>query len=102
MHRARVGARHHEDVAVRPCIHRGANLHARLLARDHLLAAGVPAFFRADLILDHDAGGAGTRIFRDRALDVERVAVAGVAVSYDWQRARCRTAAAQSLEHFRK
>ena len=102
VHRARIGPRHDQDVGVGARVHRGADLHARLLARDHLLAAGVAAFLRADLILDHHAGRAGAGIFDHRALDVERIAVAGVAVADQRDLAGGGAAIAQAVEHLRK
>ncbi len=80
-------------------VDRGADLHARLLARDHLLAAGVAALLRADLVLDHHAGSAGAGVFGHRALHVERVAIAGVAVADDRHLACGRAAVAQRVEH---
>ena len=99
VHRAGVGARHDQDVGIGAGVDRGADLHPRLLARDHLLAAGVTAFLRADLILDHHAGGAGAGILDHRALDVERVAVAGVAVADQRDLAGGGAAVAQAVEH---
>ena len=99
MHRTRIGARQDQNVSVGFRVDRGANFHARFLARDHLFAARVAAFFRADLILDHHRGGAGTGIFDHGALHIQRVAVAGVAVAN--QRNFCgRVAAiAHTVEH---
>ena len=59
VHRPRVGARHDQDVDAGARIHRGPDLHSRLLAGNHLLAAGMTAFLRADLVLNHHAGRAG-------------------------------------------
>ena len=58
---ARVGARHNQDVGVGARVDRGADLHARFFARDHLLAAGVAAF-SGRLILEHNAGRPRARI----------------------------------------
>ena len=78
MHGAGIGPRHDQNVGIGLGVDRGADLHPRLGPRDHLLAAGVATLLRADLVLDHHAGCAGTRVFDHRALDVERVAVAGM------------------------
>ena len=102
VHRARIGPRHDQDVGIGAGVHRGADFHPRLLARDHLLAAGVAAFLRADLILDHHAGGAGPGIFDHRALDVERVAIAGVAVADHRDLSGAGTAVAQAVQHLSK
>ena len=99
VHRTGIGARHDEDVGIGAGVDRGADFHACLLARDHLLAAGVAAFLRADLILDHDAGGAGAGIFGDGALHVQRIAIAGVAVADQRHLAGRRAAVAERVEH---
>jgi hypothetical protein len=99
MRRARIGARHAEDVGVCGSLHGGTDLHARLGARDHLLAARVAAFLRADLVFDHHGGGTGAGILDDRALDVERVAIAGIAVA-DQRDFRCGAGAvAHAVQH---
>ena len=81
VHGARVGSRHDQDIHAGACFHGGADLHARLVARNHLLAAGMPALLGADLVFDHDRGGARAGIFDHRALHIERIAITGVAVA---------------------
>jgi hypothetical protein len=62
----------------------------------------VAAFLRADLVLDHHAGGAGTGVFDHRALDVERIAVAGIAVADQRHPAGGGAAVAHAVEHLSK
>ncbi len=62
----------------------------------------MAAFFRADLILDHHRGGAGTGIFDDRALHVQGIAVAGIAVADQRNFARGGTAVAHAVQHLAK
>ena len=99
---ARIGARHDQDIGVGLGIHRGADALARLIAGDHGLAAGMAAFLRADLILDHHCRCARPSIFEHVALDIERVAVAGVAVTDHRDGCGRSTAAPQTVEHLGK
>jgi len=99
VHRACVGAGKDQDVGIGSGIDGCTNLHPRFGARDHLLAAGVTAFLRADLVLDHHGRRAGAGVFRHRALDVESITVAGVAVSDHRNLAGAGAATAQTVEH---
>ena len=73
-----------EDQHVRTLVagvDRGLDPRHRLGALHHLHAAGEAAALGQALVLDHHRGEAGPGIARHRALDVERIAVAGVTVS---------------------
>ena len=95
----RVRACQDQDVALCACLDCRTDLHAGFLPRDHLLAFGVAAFLRAHLIFDHDRRGAGARIFDDRALHVERIAIAGVAVANDGKAGDGAATAPHAVQH---
>ena len=79
----------------------GADLHARLLARNARLASGRQ-LARGDLVLDQDGGGAGPAVGADGALHVHGVAVTVVAVG-EHQRLRRRAAHhVEGVEHLRE
>lgn len=85
----RVGTGEDQDVA--PLLARvacGADALHRLAPVHHLLAAGVAAALGRELILDHHRREAGRGVPRHRALHVEGVAVAGVAVADHRKRGR--------------
>mmetsp|Transcript_27923 Transcript_27923/g.80059 ORF Transcript_27923/g.80059 Transcript_27923/m.80059 type:complete len:245 (-) Transcript_27923:162-896(-) len=96
-----IRARHDEDV-VRPLVPgvaSGADPSNRLVEGHDRLPLRVTATLWGDLVLDHDAGQATTRVATHGSLDVHRVAVTGVAVS-DAQRASERAADAKGgVEH---
>ncbi len=71
------------DVQMRAAIDRGTQLREPVLARHDLLAGHVPAPLRPHLVLEEDPGRARGLPELDRAHDVQRVAVAGVAVDDD-------------------
>jgi len=76
----RVGARHDDEVGIDPCRRRRRDLLGALLGRDHRLALEVAAALRPLLVLDHQPGEAGLLERLDGEVDVDRVAVAGIAV----------------------
>ena len=76
----RVGPRDDHEVLVPAGVGRGLDLLDHLLRRDHLAAEHVPAPLGEDLVLELDGADAGPLVLADRAADVQRVAVAGVAV----------------------
>ena len=79
---ARVGAREDEDVgALLAGVDRRPDARQRLRSRHHRLAGGVAAALRRHLVFDHHRGEPGARVALHRALDVDRVAEAGVAVA---------------------
>ena len=99
VHRARVGPRHDQYVNAGPRFHGGTDLHARLVARNHLLAAGMPALLRADLVFDHHRRSPGTGIFDHGPLDVQCIAVTGVAVADQRNRRGGAATIAQAVQH---
>ena len=82
----RVGAGDDEEVAAPAGLDRRADLVDVVVAGDHLLAAHVAALLRPDLVLQEAAGRAGGDQLVDGAVDVERIAVAGVGVDDDRDR----------------
>ncbi len=99
--RAAVGARQDEDAGLLGGLHGGADLHARLLARQAGLAGGGQRA-RRDLVLDQDGGGAGAAVGAHGALHVHGVAVAVIAVGQH-QRLRRRAAHhVEGVEHLRE
>ena len=78
--RHRVGARDDQRLARAARIDRGADLAAHLLRRDQRLAVEMAAALGEVLVLELDRGGAGALELADGAMDVQRVAVAGVGV----------------------
>ncbi len=74
-------------VGIAPRLGGGADLLDALLGRDHFLAGKVPAALGPDLVLDHQPGDAGALEALHREIDVDRVAVAGVAVGLERDRA---------------
>ena len=81
--RARIGPRDDLQILIDARVDRGLDLLHHLGARDHLLAAEVPALFRKDLVLDLDPRGAGALKQPDRPPDIERIAEAGIRVRQD-------------------
>ena len=85
----RIGARHDENVGARL-----AGIDGRLdpgdgfVAIHRLLAAGVTAAFGRHLILNHHTGESRARISAHRALHVQGIAVAGIAIADDRDRDR--------------
>jgi hypothetical protein len=99
MHRAGVRPCHDQDIDVGSRFHGSPDLHARLVTRDHLLAAGVAAFLGVDLVFDHHSRGTGTGIFDHRALDIQRVAVTSVTIADQRNLRSSAATVAQAVQH---
>ena len=78
-----VGPGDDEEVAARAGFDRRADLLHVLLALDHPLAPHVAALLRPHLVFQEAAGRAGGDQLVDRAVDVQRIAVARVGVDDD-------------------
>ncbi len=81
-----VGPGDDEEVPLGAGFHGRADLLHVLLPRHDPLAPHVPAPLGPDLILEEAAGRAGRDQLSDRAVDVQRIAVAGVGVDDDRDR----------------
>ena len=89
--RPAIGARQDQDAELLGGLDGGADLHARLVARQAGLAGGGQRA-RRDLVLDQDGGGAGAAVGAHGALHVHGVAVAVIAVGQHQQSAAPRRA----------
>jgi hypothetical protein len=69
-------------------------------AIDDLFASRVAAALRGELVFDHQGRKTRLRVALDAALDVERIAIAGVGVA-DHGNRYCGTDVAALVEHFR-
>src|SRR4051794_20820988 len=77
-----VGAGDEEEVAVAPRLDRRPDLLHIVVATDPPLAPHVAAPLRPDLVLQEAAGGPGGDQLGDGAVDVQRIAVAGVVLPH--------------------
>ena len=78
-----VGPGDDEEIAVAAGFHGGTDLLHVFLAFDDPLALHVPALLRPKLVFQKAAGGTRGDQFLHRAIDVQRIAVAGVGVHDD-------------------
>ena len=93
-----VSARHDEKVMVRASIHRRADFLQIVLARNHFLVAHVATPLRPHLVFQEAAGSPGIHQELDRAVHVQRIAVAGVGID-DYGDGYARADRACTLDH---
>src|SRR6185503_14893709 len=87
------------EIAILSCASGGFDLHHGSGAIDDFFAVHVAAALGNDLILELDRGGAGLFVSANQALDVERAAVAVVAVGDERHRCAGGAQRTHALDH---